>query len=306
MGIFNLMQLKTFLANKFYYLLGITFLLLSKVKNILHGYSTPKPFSISKTAKCIEYDMSVVDQWISHLQNYSHNSFSIAGKNILELGPGSDLGIGLYLLAKGCSQYNACDANNLMKSTPDHFYDQLFNKFKSMNIQTDFNFLKRQLTETKNGKPSLLNYIVRNDFNFAAAIKESTIELVVSQAAFEHFENMESVISQLNFVCKPGAMMVLEIDLKTHSRWISNKDPNNIFRYSSSLYNAFKYRGIPNRMRPYQYKELFEKYGWENIVITPIELVKNRNSAYSGLDKAFFDNSNQMEFLSIIFCARKK
>ncbi|MBN1308394.1 MAG: methyltransferase domain-containing protein [Chitinispirillaceae bacterium] len=171
------------------------------------------------------------------------------------------MGIGIYLLSKGRCQYNACDVNDLMKSTPDNFYEQLFKKIKIIDSQTDISFLKEQLMKAKTGSISRLNYVVRNNFDFISAFGESTIDLVFSQAAFEHFDNIESTISQISSVCKTGAILVVEIDLKTHSRWIRDKDPNNIYRYQDWLYNIFRFRGIPNRIRPFEYKEALEHFG---------------------------------------------
>lgn len=293
------------LRNTFFYIAGIGFLALAKLKNVLQGYSSPKPFDISETARCIEYDINVVEQWITHLQKYTNNVYSLAGKNVLELGPGSDLGIGIYLLAKGCSQYNACDVNDLIKFTPDNFYEQLIGKLKGINDQTNVDFLKEQLNKTKAGVFSRLNYVVRDDFDITAAFGISTVDLVFSQAAFEHFDDINSTVSRLTAVCKPGAILVAEIDLKTHTRWIRDKDPNNIYRYPKWVYSIFCFRGIPNRVRPFQYKEAFERLGWTDITITPHRKLNCHDSCYSGLNKIFSDEKNQMEYLSITLCARK-
>lgn len=290
----------------FFYITGIGFLALAKAKNILQGYSSPKPFDISDTARCIEYDIEIVENWLSHLQTCSHGEYALAGKKVLELGPGSDLGVGIYLLAKGCLQYNACDVNDLMKTTPDSFYEQLFRKIEAMNSQTDTDYLKEQLLEAKMGRPSMLNYVVRDDFDLISAFGESSIDLVFSQAAFEHFDDIAETISQLTAVCKNDAILVVEIDLKTHSRWIRDKDPNNIYRYQNRVYNAFGFRGIPNRIRPFQFKETFERFGWTDISITPVEIITNDKSSYAGMNKNFSDQINQMDYLSIMICARKK
>ena len=79
------------------------------------------------------------------------------------------------------------------------------------------------------------------DFNIVSAFGESTIDMVFSQAAFEHFDDIESTILQLNKVCKSGATFVAEINLKTHSRWIRDKDPDNIYRYPTgfTIYSGF-------------------------------------------------------------------
>jgi len=295
-----------FLREMFFYITGIGFLALAKGKNILKGYSSPKPFDISEIERCIEYDMQVVELWLSHLRRYTHNTYALAGKNVLELGPGSDMGIGIYLLSHGCSKYNACDVNDLMKSTPDAFYAHLFEKLGRMDAQVDINFLKEQLKENKRGNPSRLNYVIRNDFDIVSAFGEATVDLVVSQAAFEHFDDIETTISQLSAVCKPGAVLVAEIDLKTHSRWIRDKDPNNIYRYTSDLYKVFWFRGIPNRVRPYQYKEAFERHGWVDISITPLETLDDGDDCHISVNRAFASNNNQMDYLSIVLCARKK
>lgn len=294
-----------FLRDTLFYMAGIGFMALAKAKNILKGYSSPKPFDISQSEKCIEYDIHIVEHWLSNLQKYTHSANFLVGKNVLELGPGSDLGIGIYLLSKGCSQYNACDVNDLMKFTPDSFYEQFFGKLESINGQANVDFLKRQLKKTKKGNASLLNYVVRNDFDIISAFGEATVDLVFSQAAFEHFDDIDATISQLSAVCKPGAILVAEIDLKTHSRWIRDKDPNNIYRYPSFVYNIFWFRGIPNRVRPFQYKETFERFGWTDISIIPLTKLNGNDSSYSGMNKTFADDKKQMDYLTIMFCAKK-
>ena len=90
-----------FLRNCFFYFAGIFFLALAKVKSVIKGYSSPKPFALSEIDRCIEYDFNVVDHWLSYLSVYTGPSNDhLKNKNVLELGPGTDLGIGIYLLYK--------------------------------------------------------------------------------------------------------------------------------------------------------------------------------------------------------------
>ena len=293
------------LRTKMLYAAGILFLALAKAKNLLRGYSSPKPFDISETARCVEYDIHVVEHWLSHLKQYAPNK-SISGKSILELGPGSDLGIGIYLLDKGCSQYYTCDVNNLMSSTPDSFYDVLFRRIESMNTFANIAFLKEQLRHAQEGIPSRLHYAVREDFDLVAAFGESKVDFVFSQAAFEHFDDIEETIVKLGRICRPGAIIVAEIDLRTHSRWIRDKDPNNIYRYQGYVYDAFWFRGIPNRVRPFQYKEAFERLGWTDVLITPISRLADYETSYAGMSGTFSNEKNQMDYLTIILCATRK
>lgn len=184
---------------------------------------------MSETERCIEYDIHVVDRWLSHLETYTNCRTFLEGKTILELGPGSDLGIGLYLLAKGAAQYKAFDVNDLMKNTPYSFYEAFLEKLSRMNSDVSKDLLIKELLKAQQGDSKRVSYIVRGDFNLASAFRDRTIDIVFSQAAFEHFDNIDTTIAQLSMVCKPGAIIVAQIDLKTHSRWIRDIDPNNIY-----------------------------------------------------------------------------
>lgn len=290
----------------FYYTVGIVFLALAKAKNMLWGYSTPKTFDVTAMDRCVEYDLRVVDAWLNHLEKYTSCPPVMDGKHVLELGPGSDLGIGLYLLFKGCETYHACDVNNLVKLAPDGFYLRLFEKLCNMGSRAEVGALQKQWEAAKAGKPSRLHHSVMPDFDIASAVEEGSIDVVFSQAAFEHFEDIDATFSQLNAVCKPGAVLVAEIDLKTHSRWIRDVDPNNIYRYSNWLYKLFGFRGVPNRWRPYQYKEALERHGWGDVSITPLVVLDDHWSLNVGLSGCFVDPKNQMKYLSVVLCARRR
>jgi SAM-dependent methyltransferase len=293
------------MRDAFLFVAGIGFLFLAKAKNRLRGYSSPKPFGISETERCVTYDMSVVDAWLGHLGRYlgTDGDAALRGKDVLELGPGSDLGVGLYLLSKGVHTYAACDVNNLASAVPDSFYETLFARFPTGSGVGPTEQLKAELARTKSGASSRLNYIVRDDFNLVSAFGEEAVDLVFSQASFEHFDDVDATVRGLSKVCRPGAVMVAEIDLKTHSRWIRDKDPNNIYRYPQWLYRAFWFRGAPNRVRPLQYVHALERCGWTDIAVVPETQLDAHNAR--SFDAAFRDSSNQMSLLSVILCARK-
>jgi SAM-dependent methyltransferase len=289
--------------DSFMFIAGLGFLTLAKAKNILRGYSSPKTFELAETDRCVAYDLKVVDEWLLHLADYSGSAL-LHGKAVLELGPGSDLGIGLYLLAKGAATYNACDVNDLTQHAPKSFYSTLIDRITAVQPGANREYLESQIEGLRRRTASSLRVVVRNDFDLVSSFGADSIDLVFSQAAFEHFDDVVRTAQQLTVVCKPGAAIVAEIDLKTHSRWIRDKDPNNIYRFSNSIYRAFWFRGIPNRVRPYQYKEIFERCGWVDVTITPIERMSHGQNAGT-VDKQFADARNQLDYLSIVLCARK-
>jgi SAM-dependent methyltransferase len=287
----------------FMYMAGLGFLTLAKAKNILRGYSSPKPFELAETDRCVAYDLKVVDEWLLHLASYT-GSAALRGRTVLELGPGSDLGIGLYLLAKGAAAYNACDVNDLTQHAPKSFYSALIDRITTVLPGANREYLESQIEGVRRRTASNLRVVVRSDFDLVSSFGADSIDLVFSQAAFEHFDDVVRTVQQLSVVCKPGAAIVAEIDLKTHSRWIRDKDPNNIYRFSNSIYRAFWFRGIPNRVRPYQYKEIFERHGWVDVTVTPIERTSHGQNAGT-VNAQFADARNQLDYLSIVLCARK-
>jgi hypothetical protein len=293
------------LRDALFFLAGISFLAMAKLKHVLRGYSTPKPFDITETERCIAYDLQVVEQWLQRLREFTHSDSYLSGKNVLELGPGSDLGAGLVLLAKGAHKYNACDVNDLVKRVPDRFYEALFEKLSDTVPDTRMRFLKEQLVNARAGRASQLNYVVSKDFDLTSRFGENAIEVVFSQAAFEHFDDVDATVASLSTVCKPGAVIVAEIDLQTHSRWIRHKDPNNIYRYPSALYRAFWFRGAPNRVRPHQYQGIFERHGWKDVTITPLTRDPDYRRSLAALSRPFTEEESQMEYLSVALCARK-
>ena len=269
---------------------------------MLQGY-TPKPFSIAEIERCIEYDIEIVEKWLKHLNEYAPN-YTIQNKHVLELGPGSDLGVGLFLLSKTIRKYTSLDVHDLISNVPASFYDAFFTYLQKKYL-IDTEPLAEELCKTNANNNDKLNYMCRSDFNIVDAVKNDKIDIVFSQAAFEHFTNFQKVIVDLSKVVQEGSILVAKIDLKTHSRWIRDKDPNNIYRYPNWLYSLFNFCGIPNRIRPYQYQKVLEENGWKNIVIQPITCLDNKrlDCFQHHLDKNFRNNINQMGYLTVLICA---
>jgi SAM-dependent methyltransferase len=295
--------------NLAYYWIGFAFLVLNKIRHSIRGYTSPRPFPITQIQRAIEYDFSIVTHWLDVFAEYTGNKADLAGKSILELGPGADLGIGLITLWKGARKYNAIDVHNLAESVPNKFYENLFHALENnpADGKVPVDYLRSQLKLTQSGKNDKLNYICRQDFDITIFQNEG-IDLVFSQAAFEHFDDIDRAFSQLSRIVKQGAVLVAEIDLNTHTRWLRDVDPLNIYRYSDTIYNLFRFRGSPNRTRPFQYTETLEKYGWDNIRIIPLTKVEDKylSTVTKRLDPRFWDQKNQIEFLSVMLCATKK
>ncbi|MFT5166259.1 MAG: SAM-dependent methyltransferase [Saprospiraceae bacterium] len=199
------------------------------------------------------------------------------------------------------------DVHNLVKNTPDSFYEHLFKHFQiDPNLKTDVLTLKSQLERTLKGQNDWLNYLSRSDFDLSV-FDGTNIDLVVSNSAFQQFDDPAKTIKQLSEIVRPGALFIALIDMKTHTRWINKRDPLNIYRYADVLYNPLKFRGSQNRIRPLEYKQQLEAFGWENVEVIPrIQLEqKHMDSVLRSLQPKFQSPECQMDILTCIICARK-
>ncbi len=281
-----------------YFFVGLAVLLLNKIRYSIRGYREPRPFAPTEIERAIAYDRSVVDQWLEALRAY--NGQNIHGKSVLELGPGADLGPALFLLNRGARTYITVDAHRLIDQTPQIFYETLLS---SLENQTE---LTEQLTKTLTNRDDRIRYCVEPKFDLSI-LKDEQIDLIFSQAAFEHFDDVDRAIGQLSEIVNPGAVLVAEVDLMTHTGVLRGRDPLNIYRYPTWLYRWMYFAGIPNRLRPNDYKQILEKYGWRDVQIRPLQQLSKdeRENIRPYLARTFRKEDAQMEVLSILICATR-
>lgn len=278
---------------------------LAKAKSLLTGYSTPNQVDKSDLGRRIAYDIDVVAGWRDALVDETAGRNPFAGRNVLELGPGGDLGTGVCLLAQGCASYTALDVHENARQAPTALYDSLITELAKRDARVDRKELAKDVEAFRSSDPhSRLKLVVRPDFDVKRAIGDAQIDLIVSQAAFEHFDNIPATFAQMTEVCSPGARLVAVVDLATHSRWIRDHDPNNIYRYSESFYRQFHFRGSPNRLRPHEYVDSLERLGWSAVTAEPMRRVESEKQI-SGMHEAFSGTESQMDFLEIVLRATR-
>ena len=288
----------------FYHLAGAAILILNKIRHTAKGYLTPRVFSTSDVDAVIAYDRSVIAGWIKQLKEYSKNS-NIANLNILELGPGSDLGVGFIFIANEANDYFALDKFKLITQATNELYQQLILKIATN--ETQKKYLEKELQLFKDNQSGKIHYIQDNNFSLQH-FADKKINLIVSQAAFEHFTNPAQVIKEIGQISQSGTRLVIQIDMMTHSRWIKDADPLNIYRYSKTFYGLTKFSGSPNRWRVDDYVKEFKKAGFGNIQIIPISTLPNDyiTNLSPHLNKQFRKKEKQMEILDCYLLATKE
>ena len=143
-----------------YHVLGGLALKLNSIRHAFRGYRNARDFSPSRIQRAVEYDITAVNSWLQYLDEYLGHPADLTGKNILELGPGPDLGVGLILLSRGAGKYHAIDVNNLLGQTPEDFYHELFKCIeRDIPDNSVVDELHEQLALIHSDKNARLNYV---------------------------------------------------------------------------------------------------------------------------------------------------
>lgn len=266
------MSVTNALSNLTYKALGLGFMVLAKAQNLLRGYRRPRPYDTSEVERTIGYCRHVVTEWMDAYGQYTGQTAPpLTEKRILELGPGPDFCNAVILLSKGAASYASLDAFELALSTPRELYQRLYETLQldprireELAAELDNTLARGACDEIKSGE-GRIRYAVRPDFDLVKAFPDDHFDLFLSNAAFEHFDDVERTLRQMTALSHPGSQLVISIDFKTHTRWICDKDPLNIYRYSDTLYGVLSFKGSPNRVILPRYVGMLESLGWRDI-----------------------------------------
>jgi len=211
-------------------------------------------------------------------------------------------------LRGGARRYNALDIVPLVEKTPKEFYNLLLEKIKQKFPDADINSLRQDLEFFYEGKAGRLNYVVDRNFSFSK-LEGEEIDVVFSQVtlnAVDNIDNIEVTFDKVTKIVKTGGYTFSNIDLKTNTRWLRDKDPLSIYRYSDNIYRLLSFKGSPNRVRPDAYVEALKRLNWDDIKFVPMRIL--REDQIKALRPYLFGRFKECEdisYLSGFLFARK-
>ena len=192
------------------------------VRHHVRGYRTPRTFGSDDVDRTVDYVLGVMRTWQSA-------GLTQTGRHILEIGPGSDLGTGVALLAQGAATYTAIDRFPLARS------DGQVEAAVGRRLGVDGRAMAANITYVVGTIPDL---VVQGQF-----------DVFLSNATLEHLSDVPRAFAWMATVAAPRAQHVHVVDAQTHMRWVRANDPWNILRYPNWMYERFMtYPGAPNRL----------------------------------------------------------
>jgi len=289
--------------NRVHWTVGLGLLAANSVRHRLRGYRTPRPRPLKDPESAYRYARSVVDNWLHHAKRYLRRPPTLEGQTALELGPGPDLGTGLVLLGRGLQDYRAVDIHPLLWRSPQKLHRGIAQWVAQENGR-DPKEIAAVLEDFEASRPGRLSYLHDPKLRLES-MEENSVDYLLSHAVFEHLGDVPKAIRGLSHLAKPGALLIAEIDLQTHTRWIRGADPLNIYRYRSPIYRTFSFSGIPNRVRPDDYKDLLKQHGWRDVRFFPRRVLPPEyvEKVAPSLAPRFRDDLEHLGWLSIVLCA---
>lgn len=266
-------------------------------KHRIKGYTKPNTVSPGNDEDRIDYVYDVVRSW----RRFLPPDVDFRGRDALELGPGSSIATGALLLAHGARSYMAVDAFRLAGHEPA-FHRTVIERARAALEPAD---VERALALV--AQPSeAFAYRTDSGFDIGALCGDRRFDLIVSCAAFEHFTDIERTIAALSTVARPGAVSLHIVDFQTHSGWIRDRDPNNIYRFPAWLYRLLTFPGQPNRKRPADYLRAFEENGWDDVRFIPASVIEGElvGPSTTGLATPFDRADRDMTILNGAVVAR--
>jgi len=250
---------------RFLFILGLNLMIANKIRHFFKGYFSPRPFAPSNIQRSVNYCFKVVQSWNNILKEYMKQPYPFLNKDVLEIGPGPDLGTGLIILSLGAKTFTALDKHYLLSQTPNEFYKLLLSKLKGFPFYERAETACHSLLEGESIEEFKYIYLPEFPRDFPKLGRK--FHILLSQAVFEHFSKTELVLffKKVKKTLCLKAKMTHEIDLSTHTRFLRNIDPLNILRYPDFIWNLLGFDGSPNRLRISDYRSVLKRLGYSNI-----------------------------------------
>lgn len=199
----------------------------------------------------------------------------LAGKRVIEYGPGDVPGVALLLVAYGAERVTCIDRFPMV-SLSEKNIRVLYNLMGTLRGEAR----KRAeacFLEPGNPGSGLVNqrirYLVKSSglsglFNAA--------DLIISRAVLEHVNDLAATFGDMRRAMRPGSVAVHQVDLKSHG--LHRRNPLDFLTWPVALWTRmYQHKGVPNRWRVDRYRRHIEENELKTLVLEPTEQVSRKH-----------------------------
>ena len=227
---------------------------------------SPSPVNYHKRDFTPESIQSDLEYAVSIGQNYlkwfSTQSIDLHDKLVLEIGPGINFGSTLLLACYGA---NVIVADRFITPWDNDYHPKVYTglcDWITENLpEADTSPIQR-VVAAGGYQPDLIR-CVENSLEDLSEIQDASVDIVVSNAVFEHLNTPKVAFHSLARISKPGAFGFHQVDFRDHRNF--DKPLEYLLMDDSEFSKMFdeQFGECGNRFRPWEYEELFEEVGFE-------------------------------------------
>jgi SAM-dependent methyltransferase len=220
------------------------------------------------------YPLTVFHQHLTALEPLRGN---LLGADVLEIGPGSNLGFGLLALLAGANSVTCLDAVprvSVQKSGTDDLYPALI---KTAAAYPDTYLVAPALLERARHDPDGLAQELLDRITYRAPmdiarnnLPDASLDVICSHICFEHFADPAGAVAQIARLLRPGGVTSHLIDLRDHRDF---NRPLDFLTYSDTLWHlatSHQPDAVRNRWRASEYRAAFGQHGLELLYLEVI------------------------------------
>lgn len=198
----------------------------------------------------------------------------LAGKTIVEYGPGDFPGVALLCVAHGAARVYCVDRFAMVKFSPKNLA-VLAQLRAGLDAQAGAR-LDRAFVDPANPQRGfdrkVIDYVV-TAHGFSDL--DAQADLVISRAVLEHVDNVDGTFIDMKRAMKPGAVALHQVDLRSHG--LHRANPLDFLEWSPTVWSLmFSHKGVPNRWRLDHYRSIVAALGVQGV---DIEVTARANAA---------------------------
>lgn len=209
------------------------------------------------------YFRTCFDEYQALLAVKDEITANLAGKTVLEYGPGDVPGVALLLLAHGVKQVICVDRFPMLQLSPHNtaVLAELLAGLDSAAQKRARACLRNPDDLTQGFRSERLRYQVQ-----ASGLSEMSeaVDLIISRAVLEHVNNLSASFADMYRALRPGGRMIHQVDLRSHG--LHRQHPLDFLVWPAWLWHLmFSNKGMPNRWRVDRYRSLATHSGFIDV-----------------------------------------
>jgi SAM-dependent methyltransferase len=225
------------------------------------------------SGQAASYFRSCFDEYFAKLGVASGDIAAfLAGKRVLEYGPGDLPGVALLMVAHGAETVVCVDRFPLVQLSQKNLAvlaDLLSGLTPEQRQRADGCFVRAG--DAGSGfNPERIRY--RIDPNGLSGLRDE-IDLVISRAVLEHVNDLQATFADMHVAMRPDAVAIHQVDLKSHGLHQHNR--LDFLAWPDPLWQLmYSHKGTPNRLRIDVYRRVLERTGFSITLLEPTLLAE--------------------------------